>query len=332
MKKSSKILILLIFLFGLISCSKNSLVKYEEEKFLFGTSVKIVIYGKNKKDLENLVKDTFNYMSEIENKYNSRYKESIIYKLNQNPTQFIEMDNTLKDMLEESIKISEITNGKYDITIGPILDLWGFNDLSRTTLPTEEEISEKLKLVNYRDIQIENNKVRLKKIGERIDTGSFLKGYAIKKGKDYLVSKKVKNAMITAISSIETIGQKPENKPFKIGIQNPKKIGELLYTIDLNGKALGVSGDYQTIIELEGNKYHHLIDATTGRQSNYNSLVLVLGENSYKTDLYSTGLFMMKAEDILKYIKNDKTIDVFIVDKNGKEYFSEGIKKYMEKI
>ena len=78
-------------------------------------------------------------MSEIENKYNSRYTESIIYKLNQNPTEFIEMDSTLKDMLEESIKISEITNGKYDITIGPILDLWGFNDLSRTTLPKEEE-------------------------------------------------------------------------------------------------------------------------------------------------------------------------------------------------
>ena len=69
MKKSSKILILLIFLFGLISCNENNLVKYEEEKFLFGTSVKIVIYGKNKKDLESLVKDTFNYMSEIENKY-----------------------------------------------------------------------------------------------------------------------------------------------------------------------------------------------------------------------------------------------------------------------
>ena len=117
MKKSSKILILLIFLFGLISCNKNSLVKYAAEKFLFGTNVKIVVYGKNKKDLESLVKETFNYMSEIENQYNSRYTESVIYKLNQNPTEFVKMDSILKNMLEESIKISELTNGKYDITM-----------------------------------------------------------------------------------------------------------------------------------------------------------------------------------------------------------------------
>ena len=155
-------------------------------------------------------------MSEIENKYNSRYTESIIYKLNQNPTEFIEMDSTLKDMLEESIKISEITNGKYDITIGPILDLWGFNDLSRTTLPKEEEIIEKLKLVNYRDIQIENNKVKLKKIGERIDTGSFLKGYAIKKGKDYLVNFEdlIKNNIIKKLDEDEYKNAKENNKSF----------------------------------------------------------------------------------------------------------------------
>lgn len=331
MMKNSKILILLVFLF-LISCKKTELKKVEDEKFIFGTSVKIVIYDNDEAKAKKLIKETFELMTKIESKYNSRNEESIVYKLNKNPTVQQKIDSEFYYLITEAIKVSEITKGKFDITIGPIMSLWGFDDLDIDKVPSKNEIIKEMSLVSYKDIKLNEKNIVLSKEGQKIDTGSFLKGYAIHKGKEYLESKQIKNAMITAISSIETIGSKPDGKAFKIGIQNPKDIGKLLYTIDLSGKALGVSGDYQTFVEIQGKKYHHIIDATTGYTSEYNSMVLVLGDNAFYCDLYSTSLFTMKPEEILEFLKNHKELEALIIDKNGKEYLSNGIKQYLEKI
>lgn len=332
MMKNSKILILLVFLLLLISCNKSELKKVEEEEFLFGTSIKIVIYDNDSEKAKKLIKNTFKIMSEIEAKYNSRNKESIVYKLNQNPTIPQKIDSEFNFMIKKAIEASQITKGRFDITVGPIMSLWGFDELNIDRMPTEKEITEKMNLVSYKSINLNKDFIVLEKENQKIDTGAFLKGYALYKGKEFLKKNGINNGMITAISSIETIGSKPEGVPFKIGVQNPKKSEELLYTIELSDKALGVSGDYQTFVEIQGKKYHHIIDGTTGYPSKYNSMVLVLGDNAFECDLYSTSFFTMKAEEVLEFLKDNKDLEVFIVDKDGKEYFSSGIKKYLKKI
>ena len=128
MMKNSKILILLVFLL-LISCKKTELKKVEVEKFMFGTSVKIVIYGNDEVKAKKLIEETFELMTNIESKYNSRNEESIVYKLNKNPTVQQKIDSEFYYLITEAIKVSEITKGKFDITIGPIMSLWGFDDL-----------------------------------------------------------------------------------------------------------------------------------------------------------------------------------------------------------
>lgn len=329
--KNSKIFILLVFLL-LISCKKIELKKVELEKFMFGTSIKIVVYDNDEMKANKLIKETFELMTSIENKYNSRNEDSIIYKLNKNPILQQKIDLELYSLINDALKISDLTKGKFDITIGPIMSLWGFDNLDISKVPNKDEILKKMELVNYKDIKLTKDSIVLSKTGQKIDTGSFLKGYAIAQGRKYLEKEGIKNAMITAVSSIETIGSKPDGKSFKIGVQNPKNSNELLYTIDLNGKALGVAGDYQTFVEIDGKKYHHIIDGTTGYPSNYNSMILVLGNNAYDCDLYDTALFMLPPEEILRIIKNKPEFEVFIVDKQGKEYFSSNIKKYLKKL
>ena len=331
MMKNSKIFILLVFLL-LISCKKSELKKVEAEQFIFGTSIRVVIYDKDENKAKNLIDETFKIMSGIEHKYNSRDEDSVIYKLNKDPIIQQKIDSELYLLVSDAIKVSELTKGKFDITIGPIMSLWGFDNLDIDRVPTKNEIIRTLELVNYKDIKLTKNSIALGKIGQKIDTGSFLKGYAIAQGKKFLEKQGIENAMITAVSSIETIGGKPDGKPFKIGVQNPKNSDELLYTIDLKDKALGVAGDYQTFVEIGGKKYHHIIDGTNGYPSNYNSMILLLGNNSYDCDLYDTALFMLPAEEILKIIKSKPEFEVFIVDKQGKQYFSSNIKKYLKKL
>ena len=328
----SKIFILLFFLFFLLnSCSKQKIEKIEIDRFLFGTNLKIVIYSEDKENSEKLIEETFTLMENVEKKYNSRSEESIVYKLNKNPLVAQKIDSELFFMLNKAREISELTKGTYDISVGPLMSLWGFDDLDIKKIPSEIEIENAQKLVNYKDIIFDENKIALKKESQRIDTGSFLKGYAINKGAEYLRDKGVKSAMITAISSIETIGAKPEDKPFKIGVQNPKNSQELLYTINLKDKALGVSGDYQTFVEIEGKVFHHILDAKTGYPANHNSMVLVLGTNAFECDLLSTGLFTLEAREIIAYIDSREELEAFLVDIDGKEYFSKNIKSYMKK-
>ena len=101
--KNSKILILLVFLFLLISCSKSELKKIEEEEFLFGTSIKIVVYSTDLEETRKLIKNTFKLMLEIESKYNSRNKDSVVYKLNQNPCR--KNDNVKTSTIDLRIEI-----------------------------------------------------------------------------------------------------------------------------------------------------------------------------------------------------------------------------------
>ncbi len=328
----SKIFILLFFLFFfLISCSKQKVEKVEVDRFLFGTNLKIIIYSEDKKNSEKLIEETFTLMENVEKKYNSRSEDSIIYRLNQKPLEAQKIDSELFFMLNKAREISELTKGTYDISVGPLMSLWGFDDLDIKKIPSQAEIKNLQELVNYKDIIFDENTIALKKENQRIDTGSFLKGYAINKGANYLSENGVTSAMITAISSIETIGAKPEDKPFKIGIQNPKNSQKLLYTIDLKDKALGVSGDYQTFIEIEGKMFHHILDAKTGYPSEYNSMVLILGTNAFECDLLSTGLFTLEAKEIIAYVDSKEELEAFVVDKDGKEYFSKNIKSYMKK-
>lgn len=321
----------LIFLILLVSCNTNVSKKIEEERFLFGTNIKIVIYSENVNESKKLINETYVLMEEIEKKYNSRNENSIIYKVNKTPLTKQKIDSEFYDLIKKAIEVSEFTKGSFDITVGPLMNLWGFDDLNITSVPTKEQIEESLNLVNFKDINLSNDFISLAKENQRIDTGAFLKGYAINKGIKYLRNNGVTSAMITAVSSIETIGSKPEKKPFKIGVQNPENPQNLLYTIELFDKALGVSGDYQTYVEINGKKYHHILNAKTGYPSEYNSMVLVLGENSFDCDLLSTAFFTMEAKDILFYVNSREDLETFIVDKNGKEYFSKNIKKYLKK-
>ena len=338
MRTKNKFIVFILSMLSVffISCGKE-VEKIEESKFLFGTYIKIIVYSDNKEKAMQSIEKAFNEIQRIDEKYNSKSEGSLIYNLNNSDNKTVKLDEEGIKLFEGIKKSYELSKHKYDITIARLLELWGFTDetieLSTLKLPTKEEIDFTKTFVGYDKVNIsEDGILTIESPVKEIDTGSFLKGYAISKAKEILKADGIKSAFITSISSIEVIGEKPENKPWKIGLQNPENPSEMIGIVSLKDRAMGVSGDYQTYVEIDGKMYHHILDKDTGYPVTDKKMVVVLCDNAFDADLLSTTFFLMPIDEVINYVDSREDFDVLIVDKDmniitSKNFKYEEVKK-----
>ena len=338
MKMRNKLIVFIFLLLSmfLISCSRK-IEKIEESKFLFGTYIKIIVYSNNKEKAIQSIEKAFNEIQRIDEKYNSKSEGSLIYNLNNSDNKTVKLDEEGIKIFEGVKKAYELSEHKYDITIAPLLELWGFTDetieLSDLKLPTKEEIDFTKTFVDFDKVNISNDgTLTIESPVKEIDTGSFLKGYAISKAREILKDDGIKSAFITSISSIEVIGTKPENKLWKIGLQNPENPSEMIGIVSLKDRAMGVSGDYQTYVEIDGKMYHHILDKDTGYPVEDKKMVVVLCDNAFEADLLSTTFFLMPIDKAINYVNSRDDLEILIVDKDmniitSKNFEYEEVKK-----
>lgn len=336
MKRNKVTAVIIFMLLFLLGCSEKKMQKYEDSRFLFGTYIKIIIYDESLDKAKLASEKAFQEIERIDSKFNSKYEGSIIDKLNKSSKKEVDLDAEGTEIFNEVEKMYILSNKKYDITIGPLLKLWGFTDemIDSLTLkvPKKEEIEFTKHFIGYDKVKKINNKLIIESPVKEIDTGSFLKGYALSQAKKLLLKEGIKSAFITSISSIDLIGSKPLDKPWKIGLQNPENPSELLGIVALKNKALGVSGDYQTYVEIDGEMYHHIIDKESGYPIRDKKMVAVVCNDAFLADLYSTTFFLMPIDKVMEYVESQKDLEVMIVDKDmnivtSKNFEIEEVKK-----
>lgn len=336
MKRNKVTAIIIFMLLFLLGCSEKKMQKYEDSRFLFGTYMKIIIYDESLDKAKLASEKAFQEIERIDSKFNSKYEGSIIDMLNKSSKKEVNLDAEGTEIFNEVEKMYILSNKKYDITIGPLLKLWGFTDemIDSLTLkvPKKEEIEFTKHFIGYDKVKKINNKLIIESPVKEIDTGSFLKGYALSQAKKLLLKEGIKSAFITSISSIDLIGSKPLDKPWKIGLQNPENPSELLGIVALKNKALGVSGDYQTYVEIDGEMYHHIIDKESGYPIRDKKMVAVVCNDAFLADLYSTTFFLMPIDKVMEYVESQKDLEVMIVDKDmnivtSKNFEIEEVKK-----
>lgn len=318
------ITIMLLLLFT--SCSEGKAKRFEEERFLFGTHIKMIVYAKDKKAADKAMNAAFGEMERIDRKFNSKDNTSIIYQLNNSVDKKAKLDDEGIYLFEKVNEAYNLSGGKYDITIYPLLEAWGFLDEDSEKIPTSEEIAEAKKLIGYENVKLENGELSLHLPIKEIDTGSFLKGYAVERGKETLEKEGIKSGFVSALSSISTIGVKPDGTPWRIGVQDPTSPEEFLGIVELNGESMGVSGDYQTYVEIDGKRYHHIIDKETGYPVTDKKMVVIISDNGLDTDLLSTAFFVMPTEKVLDYAKNKKGMKVLIVNEDMSNSMTDNFK------
>lgn len=255
---------------------------------------------------------------------------------------FLVSEDTLK-LLEEAESILQSTGGLFDVTVYPLMQLWGF-PAGDYRVPTQEEISSTLSLVDAAQIQIEGAQVTLGS-GQQVDLGGIAKGYASDRVMELYREYGVTSGMVSLGGNIETLGTKPDGTDWKIGIRNPEitaasDIGsgteDVLLALEVENRAVITSGGYERYFEENGETYIHILDPRTGYPADSGLLsVTVVSEKGMLADALSTSLYIMGEADAAEYWRihgNDEgnSFELVLVDTSGKVYATEGLRDKIE--
>lgn len=303
-----------------------------QNRFLFHSNIKIKIPIECDEEIFDIL---YGILEDINEKYNSYSENSYISKINKNSGEFVNVDSETIKMLEEIIYYSDKLNGEYDITIMPLIKLWGFYKEKTNNIPTQNEIDEIIKLVNYKNIKIDkiNKRVKINK-NQEIITGSFIKAYAVDKAIEKMKQLGITDGLINAGgSSIATLNDE-ENQSLGIIVSTEGNLGEEkdLFDIEISNLSYSTSNQLNTYLEINGEKYGHILSAKTGFPSK-NKQIGIITERAFLGDIISTGLYNQKPEiflEIIKKLNEEIKIEGFLIDENNKIYFSENFEKYID--
>jgi thiamine biosynthesis lipoprotein len=237
------------------------------------------------------------------------------------------------EIVQAAVYAGEQTEGGFDVTVGPIVKLWDFNE---KTLPDAASIAERLPFVGYQNIVIDAaaSTVFLKKAGIRMDLGGIIKGFAADKAVAVLQKNGIEGGIVAVAGDIRVFGRQPDGRPWHIGVQNPRQKGDddvLLATVNLEDKGISTSGDYQRYFIRDGVRSHHLFNPKTGFPENLCQSVTVIAPTATLTDPFATGVFVMGPKKGLAVLER-LGIDGIIVDQNGTVLMTRGMEHQVHQI
>ena len=312
MKKTQFIIYLLsVSILMLTGCSIKSQEPISKTGIYFDTVIQIDIYDSSDTKLLN---QCFEYCESFEQTISRTIETSEIYKINHSKGNPVEVSDMTIELLQKGIEYGDLTNGKFDITIAPLMELWDFKNNSGD-VPSHDDILEALSHVNYKNIVIDGNKVSLSDPDAAIDLGGIAKGYMADYLKEYLISEGIENALINLGGNILTVGSKPDGTPFNLGIQKPfDKQGTTITSVKVTDSSVVSSGVYERYFEVDNTLYHHILDTTTGYPCDNNLLgVTILSEKSVDGDALSTSCFVLGLDAGQKLIKTLDGVDAIFI-------------------
>lgn len=299
----------------------NDLLYKVQTRFLFHAHIRIKIPAVYD---DAVFDELFAVMETVDHRYNSYRAGSYIDTINKNAGCFVEVDDETVRLLKEAISFSKRFDGAYDITVMPLIRLWGFYREKVERIPSKQEIEAVKSLVDYRRIEINGNRARIGK-GQEIVTGSFIKAYAV----DRLVRKMkalgIRDGIVNAGgSTIFAIGP-DSGSGWEIAFSDPVD-DSAVYTLSLCNRCFSTSSQTETFVTAGGKRYGHILDPRTGYPSP-NRLVCIVSHSCMTGDILSTALFNETREtfvDKMALVSEKIPIEGFLVDECGYSIHSSG--------
>ena len=230
-------------------------------------------------------------------------------------------------VVQRAMQVAEMTDGGFNIAIGPAVDAW--NVIEGGRIPTESELEALRPLVDLMSVHVDVRKqtILLEKAGMRIDVGGIGKGYAADRAVEALWEAGAIAGVVALSGDIKTFGRLPDNKMFPIGIQHPREDGSVLAWMELQDEAISTAGDYERFFERDGVRYHHILDPRTLQPARSCRSVTVIAREGVWADGLDTGIFVMGPERGMELVEQLPDVEAIIVDAEGRLLVSSGLKQ-----
>jgi len=238
--------------------------------------------------------------------------------------------DTLK-IIQRSLYYAQLSGGSFDITIGPIMDLWGFGK-NEQHVPSDEQIKETLALVDYRKVIVDqdNGTVYLQKPGMSLDFGGVAKGYATEAAAKVLRESGIKHALINAGGNVYALGTKPDGTQWRVGVRDPRNENGLIAVLSVKDTSVVTSGDYERYFEEGGIRYSHLIDPSTGKQARDLIQTTVVTESSTDADILNKPLFVLGRQRGMSFAGNLQGVGAIFVGADKQVTFTGNLTDQLE--
>jgi thiamine biosynthesis lipoprotein len=327
MKHSFFLVLLAIALFT--GCARARTLQKTET--IMGTEVTITVIARSHEEGETAIDAGMAELRRLDAMM-SLYKDaSEITKVNLAAGKVpVRVSPEMIEVVEHAAKISRLSGGVFDVSIGPLVVLWQMR-LKEGKIPTDNEIARVRPLVNYRNIVVDRkaSTIFLKRTGMIMDFGG-MKGYMADRVADLFRKRGIENAVIAVAGDIWVLGHREDGSPWRIGVQHPREHDKTLTILELSDKYISTSGDYERFVIREKKRYHHIIDPRTGKPSKGVISATLIGDKGSFIDPLTKIPFILGPEEGMKIVRKFGA-EAIIVDEQGKVFMTDGITNMMDR-
>ncbi len=317
----------LILFVGMICRAGLAGQPYKRTLKLMGSRFDITVVANDSAEASGYIDMAVDEIKRIEKLISSWDPNSQTSEINRNAgIKPVKVDPELFSLIERAIRISNLTEGAFDISYASMDKIWKF-DGSMTEMPSVEAIKASVSKVGYQNILLNKDRstVFLKLPGMKIGFGAIGKGYAADKAKALLMDKGVEAGIINASGDMNTWGRQPDGSDWKVAITNPFDKNKAFALLPLNQGAVVTSGDYEKYVEFNGVRYAHIINPKTGYPATGIISATVFAPSAELADALATSVFVMGIDVGLDFINQMPGVECIIVDEKGDIKTSENI-------
>ena len=293
---------------------------------VMGTSYQIEAIGKDEAELDRVIGLVLEELRRVEDVF-TVFRESELTRLNARAGQGpVPVSAEMARLLAISVECGRATGGAFDVTYFPLRSLWNYK-AEHPALPSEDRIQAALEFVDYRRLSVdrEKNTVELP-AGFSIDLGGIAKGYGIDRAMDVMLAQGIANGLVQAGGDTKALGRKFD-KPWQIAIKNPRHRDQVFAVLPVVNQCVQTSGDYERFFEIDGKRYHHIIDPRTGRPSSGCMSATVIGPEATFDDGIATAMCVLGPEAGMAIIEQLDRVEAVLVGMDGRVHLSSGLQQ-----
>ncbi|MFH1662906.1 MAG: FAD:protein FMN transferase [Chloroflexota bacterium] len=303
------------------------LQKSEQTRSLMGTFASITVYATDKESGLDAINTAFSRINEIESRASIFNENAEAFRLNR--------DGYINNPSDDLLKLTAMsqnyywqTGGYFDITVQPLLDLWGAGELWKESPEIQQEkINEAAGIIGSDKINITKDRLSFAAEGMKITLGAIAKGYAANEAVRVLESKGIEHALVDIGSDISILGSKPGGEPWHIVIINPEDTSQSLATLALSNKSITTSGNYQRYFTPDM-KVHHIMNPKTDHSANECISATVITEDGALADTLATSIFAMGPKAGLEFVEALDNTECLLVNADRAIFKSSGLYDY----